>query len=124
MSGWYGVDLDGTLAHYKGWQGSTHIGLPVEPMLERVKKWLKQGKTVKIMTARVNPKNADAEVARETISAWTEMYLGQALESTHEKDFGMIELYDDRAVQVVFNTGEIVGKVNDNTATQEEDIYK
>ncbi len=34
-SGWIGVDLDGTLAHYEGWNGANHIGEPLAPMLER-----------------------------------------------------------------------------------------
>jgi hypothetical protein len=76
------------------------------------------------MTARVNPKNADAEVARETISAWTEMYLGQALESTHEKDFGMIELWDDRAVAVKVNTGMPYLSWGSEQPTQASEIYK
>lgn len=38
--GWIGVDLDGTLAEYLGWQGMGHIGEPIAPMVERVKAWL------------------------------------------------------------------------------------
>ena len=40
--GWIGVDLDGTLAEYLGWQGMGHIGEPIAPMVERVKAWLAQ----------------------------------------------------------------------------------
>ena len=29
--GWYGFDLDGTLAKYDGWKGIDHIGEPVKP---------------------------------------------------------------------------------------------
>jgi hypothetical protein len=29
MSGWVGVDLDGRLARYDGWQGASHIGEPI-----------------------------------------------------------------------------------------------
>ena len=29
MSGWIGVDLDGTLARYDGWRGIDHIGEPM-----------------------------------------------------------------------------------------------
>ena len=42
-NGWIGVDLDGTLAYYDGWQGIDHIGEPILPMLNRVTKWLEQG---------------------------------------------------------------------------------
>ena len=48
------MDLDGTLAHYEGWNGVNHIGAPLAPMVERVKKWLAAGKTVKIFTARMH----------------------------------------------------------------------
>ena len=51
--GWIGVDLDGTLAEYLGWQGMGHIGEPIAPMVERVKAWLAEGKDVRIFTARV-----------------------------------------------------------------------
>jgi len=43
--GWIGVDLDGTLAHYEGFKGAQHIGEPISPMVERVKRWLAEGKT-------------------------------------------------------------------------------
>lgn len=33
---WIGVDLDGTLAEYHGWQGPDNIGSPVQPMVERM----------------------------------------------------------------------------------------
>ena len=35
MSGWIGVDLDGTLATYEEWRGLEHIGDPVPAMKER-----------------------------------------------------------------------------------------
>lgn len=47
--GWIGVDLDGTLAHYDGWKGETHIGKPIPLMLARVKRWLAEGKEVRIV---------------------------------------------------------------------------
>lgn len=54
--GWYGFDLDGTLAKYDGWKGIDHIGEPVKPMVELVKRMHDEGKVVKIMTARVAPR--------------------------------------------------------------------
>ena len=44
MDAWIGVDLDGTLAHYKGWKGRDHIGEPIPAMMQRVKQWLEEGK--------------------------------------------------------------------------------
>ena len=100
--GWIGVDLDGTLAHYDGWKGIEHIGAPIPAMFDRVTAWLAAGRTVKIFTARVC---AEAEAVTAHIHAWCERHGLPALEVTNVKDFGMIELWDDRAVQVVINTG-------------------
>lgn len=49
---WIGVDLDGTLAEYGSRNGANDIGNPVPKMLARVKKWLSEGKDVRIFTAR------------------------------------------------------------------------
>jgi hypothetical protein len=102
--GWYGVDLDGTLAKYDGWKGTGHIGEPIPKMVERVKKWLKEGKTVKIFTARC------CDGKKETVKViekWCEEHIGEVLEVTNIKDYGMVEVWDDRAVGVKINTGEI-----------------
>ena len=108
MSGWIGVDLDGTLARYEHWQGPAHIGEPVQPMLDRVKAWLKEGREVRIFTARVTytpERQQENAVARLAIQAWCEEHIGQKLEITNVKDFDMIELWDDRCVQVQPNAG-------------------
>ena len=54
--GWYGFDLDGTLAKYDGWKGIDHIGEPVKPMVELIRRMYDEGKFVKIVTARVAPR--------------------------------------------------------------------
>lgn len=54
--GWIGFDLDGTLAKYDGWNGIDHIGEPIEPMVSLIKVLHAEGKTVKILTARVAPR--------------------------------------------------------------------
>ena len=35
---WIGFDLDGTLAEYDGWKGIEHIGKPIKPMCDLIKK--------------------------------------------------------------------------------------
>lgn len=100
--GWIGVDLDGTLAQYDGWIGPDHIGDPVSKMVERVKAWLGQGIEVRIMTARAF-KADDADI--QAIQDWTEKHIGHRLPVTCQKDYGMIQLWDDRAVHVIPNTG-------------------
>jgi hypothetical protein len=107
--GWIGVDLDGTLAHYEGWQGADKIGEPIPLMVQRVKAWLEQGKIVKIVTARVSVENNGGFSKFQVISIihdWCQKHIGQRLPITHEKDFSMIELWDDRCVQVIPNTGK------------------
>jgi uncharacterized membrane protein (UPF0127 family)/2'-5' RNA ligase len=101
---WIGVDLDGTLAKYDGFEGADKIGDPIPRMVRRVKNWLKQGQPVKIMTARVadDPKG----VARKAIKAWCKEHIGQVLPITNVKDHGMIALWDDRATKVQKNTGK------------------
>lgn len=113
MSGWIGVDLDGTLAQYGSWQGASHIGEPVAPMVERVKRWLAEGREVRIFTARVSgPRANELEVKEsiEAIQAWCVKHLGRLMPITCVKDYGMIELWDDRCVQVEQNTGRVIGQ--------------
>ena len=108
MSGWIGVDLDGTLAHYEGFGDGSKIGKPIPLMLKRVKSWLKQKKKVKIFTARVAYRN---EKQKGMIKEWCIKHVGQELPITCFKDFSMIELWDDRAIRVEKNTGKITNYV-------------
>ena len=102
--GWIGVDLDGTLAHYTGWKGFDDIGDPVPAMADRVKQWIADGKTVKIFTAR-----ACLSDQIPPIKSWLARHGFGDLEVTCMKDFGMVELWDDRCVHVRINTGEVIG---------------
>lgn len=103
ISKWIGVDLDGTLAEYTGFVSPDHIGEPIPLMLERVKHWIANGIRVKIFTARVCD---GLPATKRTIELWCLKHIGQVIEVTNSKDYGMIELWDDRAVRVVHNTGE------------------
>lgn len=137
--GWYGFDLDGTLAKYDGWMGIDHIGEPVKPMVELMKRMHDEGKVVKIMTARIAPRkledgtvgeqftwltprpssNPDARyTATQYILDWCEevAHLGFVPEVVYQKDHLMLELYDDRVKQVVTNTGEVVEEQRDELA--------
>lgn len=128
--GWIAVDFDGTLAEYHGWTGPADLGKPILPMVELVKLWLKQGREIRIFTARcwpitepISPERdlisflgtgrqhsaLSAVVAIEAIRAWCKEHLGQVLTVTCIKDLDMLELYDDRARQVVSNTGRVLG---------------
>lgn len=124
--GWIGVDLDGTLAHYDHWRGVEHIGEPIAPMLARVKRWLDEGKDVRIFTARVFPSSVfelatnlegispaddrkdlkpDCLTAGLYIREWCHKHIGRVLPITCRKDMAMVELWDDRAVGVLQNRG-------------------
>ena len=107
---WIGVDLDGTLAMAEPWQGFEHIGKPVPNMVKRLNVWLGMGYTVKIVTARA----AEPEVAIPPIKAWLKKHGLPDLEVTNAKDMDMIELWDDRAVQVIPNTGNPVTPMQAN----------
>lgn len=110
--GWIGVDLDATLAHYVKWNHLLTIGEPIWPMVERVKQWLREGYEVRVMTARISPPYVPSTLTREdvekAIQDWTEEHVGERLAVTCQKDLHMIELWDDRCVQVEPNTGEPV----------------
>lgn len=104
MSGWIGVDLDGTLAHYEGWNGGK-IGQPIPLMADRVNAWLAAEKEVRIFTARVGVPGEECDFERTRIQDWTLEHFGVRLPMTATKDFAMIELWDDRAIQVKINSG-------------------
>lgn len=106
-TGWYGVDLDGTLAHYDNWRGVDHIGEPIPKMYDRVKQWLVMGRDVRIFTARAHPCETSDECVHH-IKQWCVKHFGFELPITYMKDQYMIELWDDRAIQVKMNTGERV----------------
>ena len=101
---WIGVDLDGTLAEWTEWKGIDHVGKPLWPMVKRIKEWLRQGKFVKILTARANTPEAIPPIKK-----WLVEEAGlPELEITNVKGHKMKELWDDRAVQMHPNTGEPV----------------
>lgn len=97
------VDLDRTLAHYEGWsaQGSA-IGPPVPAMVERVVRWLKMGRDVRIFTARA-AQGRPGDI--EAVQGWCKEYIGIALPVQNWKDFQCVAIWDDLAITVEPNTG-------------------
>ena len=108
--GWIGCDLDGTLAFYDEWHGVNHIGDPIPEMQKRVKEWIANNQEVRIFTARVALSNPNRLEARSAIQQWCLEHFGVKLRVTAEKDFDMIELWDDRCICVERNTGKIIGR--------------
>lgn len=125
--GWIGVDFDGTLSYYDRWRGAGHVGAPIGPMVERVREWLAKGYEVRIFTARIWPfvgvlqptdampvpdgrRAQDSFDAACAIAEFCIAQFGRVLPITNVKDYDMIELWDDRAVHVVQNTGRQLGE--------------
>ena len=94
------VDLDGTLAKYSTFKNK--IGEPIPKMMNKVKKWLDEGKEVVIFSARA--KNAGE---RKKIKRWLFENDLPSLEVTNVKSPEFEVMYDDRAKEVKANTGEI-----------------
>ena len=117
---WIGVDLDGTLAKHDMWVSQNHIGKPVPQMMKRVKKWVDQGIRVKIVTARASVPDGVPPVKK-----WLKKQGLPDLEVTNQKDFSMIELWDDRAIQVIINTGTPVlnGTLSSRPKAPVGDLY-
>ena len=96
--GWIGVDFDSTLAHHTEDLGDDHVGAPIEPMVRKVRKWIREGRDVRLFTARK---------PHLVLRKWMKEHLGKILPITNVKDRKMQALYDDRAVGVVRNKGEL-----------------
>jgi histidinol phosphatase-like enzyme len=129
---WIAIDLDGTLAQYAGWMGCDSIGSPVPAMVDRIKHYQDKGLEIRIFTARAgvyehytyamdqgwfNGHNHDhyadiiLDLYMQTIKPiedWCETHFGQRFTVTAMKDMEMLELWDDRAIRVEMNTGQIV----------------
>ena len=51
-TGWIGVDLDGTLAHYDPQHNIEVIGDPIDAIEFRIRQWVESGIEVRVFTAR------------------------------------------------------------------------
>ena len=114
---WYGFDVDGTIADNSAHTfGMGEIGKPIMPMCDLMRKLHAEGRRVKIFTARLSDVGGDhssQQAVKEHIWKWCDENLGFRPEITDRKDYKMECLYDDRAKQVVRNTGECI-----------EDLYR
>lgn len=125
---WIGVDLDGTMYTYTEWVGWNVFGEPIQPMHDRVRAFLNAGIQVRIVTARIAIPLGEMEngwrynrVARWQCRVSKQWYSDHMMRSAIQdrlvqdgfpmleiqphKESGMMMLFDDRAVQVVSNTG-------------------
>lgn len=105
---WIGVDLDGTFAEDipgNDYSDPTLIGPPIPAMVEKIKRVLAEGATVKVFTARMADEE-NAERIAKAIGDYSEEHVGQRLEATNKKDPGMVALWDDKARRVERGTGK------------------
>jgi hypothetical protein len=109
--GYIAVDLDRTLAHEDGFTDLLTIGTPIPEMVAKVKRAMEEGYEIRIFTARVS--HPDSQLTQQitvAIQDWCYQNLGVRFMVTNCKDFNMLEIWDDRCVQVEPNTGEFVGE--------------
>lgn len=109
--GWIAVDADKTLFEYDSGKFRVDVfGRPIPLMVARVRMHLENDEEVRLFTARV----ADPEWESKGKPAWEQLsqYLfGTVLKATNVKDYELYLIYDDKAVQVVPNTGELAIEV-------------
>jgi len=104
--GWIGVDLDGTLAKYGTY--TKYPGDPIPMMINRVRRWVNQGREVRIVTARVAPLHKDRVEQLTIVHNWVKEHIGHPLEVIANKDPNMKVLWDDRVIQVEQDSGKRV----------------
>lgn len=109
-----GVDLDGTLAeqYWEGWPGMYEhdmIGEPIKQMVFRVQHWISAGHEVVLFTARAwsGHTEEDLEAFKTAWRVWSLQHIGKVLPVTSEKSPDFDEFWDDKAVRVEHNHGEI-----------------
>ena len=106
------VDLDGTLAHYDSWKGIDHIGPVVPEVANAMELAQREGADIWIFTSRVSDP-ADAEQAGKVVHNWLVKNNFQFEGITAVKHKFFTEFWDDRAVQVIRNSGMFV--LNEHT---------
>lgn len=109
---WWGFDVDKTIAVDHGGTRGGVIGEPIKPLIRRMKYYLRTGRKVAIVTARVHPSEPDAAEQYATVRSFLKRNFtpaeGDAIDIRSDKDRHMIELFDDRAAQVIPNKGILV----------------
>lgn len=102
--GYYAVDLDDTLAKYKGPKGNTEIGDPNIDVLGTIHYLHNLGFEIRLFTARCGFPDQI-----ELIEAWLKKYNLDFMIVTNVKSHGAIAIIDDKAVPV--KDGKIIGEI-------------
>lgn len=105
------VDWDGVMVEYYGYEGPDSFGPSILGMVGRVRGWLAEGHEVIIHTSRVSVEHEPSTVLK-TLQA-IDIRLGEMglplLMITANKYTRITEFWDDRAVRVERNTGNVNG---------------
>lgn len=121
------VDFDKTLAEFN-LNGAEYVpgktGNPIPKMVNRVRRWLEEGDEIIILTARMwSGKSADIlALEKRGIEKFCIDNFGQIFEVTSEKSPHIDFIYDDKAIRVEENTGEIVGCTEDGEFLGDEEV--
>lgn len=121
---WTGIDLDGVLAYWSGKpEDVLTIGPPIPSVLALVKRYLAEGRKVRILTARVAAcgtrsavavdDQAFADAQRVMVESWCQRFIGQVLPITATKDWQMDQFLDDHCVEMIANTGMSLREVTE-----------
>ena len=117
------VDLDGTLAHYDGWKGIGHIGCVIPEVANAMERAQDEGAEVHLFTARVSDPE-DAAEAHAVISKWAAANHFNFASITAVKHKFFTEFWDDRAIQVIKNSGMFVlNEHTDNVCLNDGDDF-
>jgi len=105
----YYIGLDGVLAYYERWGNEGDIGEPINDMKNKILKWINNGITIKIFTAR-----AYKEESINHIRKWLLLNgLPPTLEITNIKGTDCDLILDNKAREVIHNTGMIIDRTNE-----------
>lgn len=102
----YYVNLDGTLAYYNVHGNINDIGDPIPNIKEKVLQWIKEGVIIKIFTAR-----AYCEKNKSFVRKWLMLNgFPPTIEITNIKGIDCDLIFDDKAREVIMNTGDIIDR--------------
>lgn len=105
---YYYVNFDATLATYNRWKNIGDTGEPIPKMKQKVLSWIQKGIIIKIFTAR-----AYNEENKKHIRKWLILNgFPPNLEITNIKGIECDLIFDDKAREVIHNTGIIVDRTN------------
>ena len=101
------VDWDGVMVEYHGYEGPAVFGPSIQPMVDRVTRWLADGHEVIIHTSRVSLEHNIDSVTKSMHAIDERLIIMKLppLKITANKYIRITEFWDDRAVRVERNTG-------------------